>query len=67
MFSQVVPWRRVKRILEISANYLLFAPRLQADVSISLVLSFFAMLHRRMRVVVRETYGVFFQLYKLWL
>jgi hypothetical protein len=53
MFSQVVPWQRVKVFLNHNRIYFhLFCKRLQADVLIVLVLFFFEMLHHHPRVVV---------------
>ena len=61
MFSQLVPWQRVKLISSVVYDgYVLFYRRLQVDVSIILVLSFFAMLHRQIRAVVRTIFAYFF-------
>lgn len=65
MFSQVVPWQRVKLLAYVIDKYdFLFYQRLQVDVSIILVLSFFAMLHRQIQAVVRNIFTYFVQVCK---
>ena len=64
MFSQVVPWQRVKSFISIHKNYSpLFPKRLQAGVSILLVLFFFEMLpHQVVAVaVVRKSEKIVFK------